>query len=365
MTDPLEQQMTANTVENTITDSLLLYLEEQSRTDKFSGSVLVAKDGKPIFNFSFGLANKERKMPNGVDTKFNLGSANKMFTGVATAQLVEAGKLDFQDTVGKHLPDYPNQTVREQVTIHNLLTHTSGLGSFIDTGRRAEFLAARTQLKNISDVLNLFKDKPLQYPIGELHYSSDGYEVLGAIIEATPGQNYYDYIRQHIYEVANMPNTDSYEIDPDNPRSDIAVGYTHRDPKTDRVVEGDRFDNLGLNLLKGTAGGSGYSTCPDLLNFTKSLLDHKLLSPKMTELVFTPKIKEGSKGNQTKYQGYGFQIFEIGGVTRVGHPGRFAGVNTRIDMYPKLGYTVIVLANYDPPAAFDAAEKVTELLTQK
>jgi len=365
MTDPLEQQITAEVTENKLIESFRIYLDEQANADRFSGCVLVAKDGEPVLKYSSGQANKKLGIPNGIDTKFNLGSANKMFTGVAIAQLVEAGKMEFQNPVGKYLPDYPSQTVREQVTIHHLLTHTSGLGSFIDTSRRAEFLAARAQLINISDVLKLFKDKPLQYPIGELHYSSDGYEVLGAIIEAVSGQDYYDYIRQHIYQVAGMPNTDSYEIDPNNPRSDVAVGYTHRDPKTDRMLEGERFDNFGLNLLKGTAGGSGYSTCPDLLNFTKALLEHKLLSPEMTELVIAPKVNEGTKGNQTKYQGYGFQIFEIDGIARVGHPGRFAGVNTRIDMYPKLGYTVIALSNYDPPAAFDVAEKATELITQK
>ncbi|MEK7164265.1 MAG: serine hydrolase domain-containing protein [Patescibacteria group bacterium] len=338
------------------------YLVIQSRDDKFSGSVLLAKDGKSIFEFSSGFANKERNISNGIDTKFNLGSANKMFTGVAIAQLVEAGKLGFQDFVGKYLPDYPKQVVREQVTIHHLLTHTSGLGSFIDIKFRDEFLAARSKLINITDVVNLFKNRPLSYPIGELHYSSDGYEVLGAIIESVSGKNYYEYVREHIYKIANMPDTDSYEIDPHNPRSDIAIGYTHRDPKTDRMLDDERFDNFGLNPFKGTASGSGYSTCPDLLNFTQALLTHKLLSPEMTELAITPKVKEGSKGNQTKYQGYGFQIFDIDGITRIGHPGRFAGVNTRIDMYPELGYTVIVLANYDPPAAFDVAEKATELI---
>jgi D-alanyl-D-alanine carboxypeptidase len=288
-----------------------------------------------------------------------------MFTGVAVAQLVEQGKLEFQDLVGKHLPDYPNQTVRERVTIHHLLTHTSGLGSFIDTGLRGDFLEAREKLKSIAAVLDLFKNRPLPYPVGELNYSSDGYEVLGAIIEAVSGQNYFDYIRDHIYQVADMPNTDSYDINPENPPIDVAVGYTNRDPKTDKIIEGERFDNFGLNLLKGTAGGSGYSTCPDLLNFAKALLEYKLLSPEMTELITSPKVNEGSKGNQTKYQGYGFQIFDIGGVIRIGHPGRFAGVNTRIDMYPKLGYTVIALANYDPPSAFDVAEKAQELIVQK
>ena len=78
----------------------------------------------------------------------------------------------------------------------------------------------------------------------------------------------------------------------------------------------------------------------------------------------SPKVEEGRKGNQIKYNGYGFQIFDIDGIKRIGHPGRFAGVNTRIDMYPSLGYTCIVLANLDPPSAFDIAEKASELILQ-
>lgn len=351
--------------ESELTDKLRLYLKEQTKTDRFSGATLVAKNGQPIFEYSSDFANIEKQIPNQIETKFNLGSANKMFTGVAIVQLVEKELLTFDDTVGKHLPDYPNSTVRKQVTIHHLLTHTSGLGSFIDLKFRNELLTARKNLRTISAVVDLFKNRPLPYPMGESHYSPDGYELLGAIIEATSGQNYYDYVREHIYQVANMPNTGSFEIDPENSRPDMAIGYTHRDPKTDRMLEGERFANFGLNSLKGTAGGAGYSTCYDLLNFTQAFLGHKLLSPEMTKLVITPKINLGSKGNQTKYQSYGFQIFDIGGVLRIGHPGRFAGVNTRIDMYPQLGYTVIVLANYDPPAAFNVAEKTTELITSK
>lgn len=347
-----------------ITDALLLYIKEQSRSDHFSGSVLMARHGIPILKFSSGFANREKSILNTMETKFNLGSANKMFTGVAVAQLVEAGIVGFHDPIGTYIPDYPNTMVRERVTIHHLLTHTSGLGSFIDIDRRYEFLAARKRLHTIGDIVNLFKNKPLPYPTGEFHYSADGYEVMGAIIEAVSGQNYYDYIREHIYKISNMANTDSYEIDPTCVGIDFAIGYTHRDPRTDSVLGGERIENFGSTLLKGTAGGGGYSTCLDLLSFTRALYDHKLLSPKMTEEVTTPKITIGRKGNQTKYQGYGFQIFDIDGVVRIGHPGRFAGVNTRIDMYPSLGYTVIVLSNYDPPSAFDIAEKASELITQ-
>lgn len=346
-------------------DILRRFVEERTRSDQFSGALLLSKGGRPIFEYASGLANREGGVLNTLKTKFNLGSANKMFTGVAIAQLIERKVLAFDIKVGQILPDYPNQAVREQVTVHHLLTHTSGLGSFIDIQFRSELLAARKNLTTVQSVIDLFKNRPLPFPVGELHYSSDGYELLGAIIETVSGLSYYNYVKRHIYEISNMPNTDSFEIDPENIRADIAVGYTYRDPLTDRPFLGKRVDNLGVNLFKGTAGGSGYSTCYDLFNFCQSLLGNKLISFEMTNLVLSPKINEGSKGNQTKYEGYGFQVFDIGGVKRVGHPGRFAGVNTRIDMYPDLGYTVIVLSNYDFPAAFDIAEKAGELIIGK
>jgi CubicO group peptidase (beta-lactamase class C family) len=151
-----------------------------------------------------------------------------------------------------------------------------------------------------------------------------------------------------------MGNTDSYEMDPQDPSNDIAIGYS--------LVGGKRVDNMDLNFLKGTAGGSGYSTCEDMLKFSQSLKANKLISAQMLETMLTPYVNEGSKGIQTKYQGYGFQVWDIGGVKRFGHPGRFTGVNARFDVFPDLDYTVVVLANYDPPAAFDIAEKAQDLI---
>lgn len=358
----MEEEIKMDQTENRIGGELRSFIELKAYSDEFAGAVVIARNGIPILEQAFGLANVEKEIPNSMETKFNLGSANKMFTAVAIAQLVERGLLNFEDPVGKLIPDYPNEVVKEQVTMHHLLTHTSGLGSFIDTKYRDEFLAVRSNLKTISDVVNLFKNRPLESPIGEHHYSSDGYELLGAIIEATSGQDYYDFIRENIYKVAGMSNTDCFEVDPNNPREDIAIGYTHRNPKTDQMEKGARFDNFGLNLLKGTAGGSGYSTCGDLLKFAQALEKGRLVSREMLDKMLTPFVNEGSKGNQTKYQGYGFQVWDIGGVIRYGHPGRFTGVNTRFDVFPDLGYTVIVLANYDPPSAFDIAEKATDII---
>lgn len=343
-------------------NELLNYIKQQSFVDLFSGTVLVAKDGDAILKYASGYANKEKQILNNINIKFNLGSANKMFTGISIAQLVEMGKLSFQDTVGKHIPNYPNKEVAEKVTIHQLLTHTSGLGHYLNE----KFMEKRTKLKTIDDFIVLFVDEPLLFEPGEkCSYSANGYTLLGKIIEVISGQTYYDYVRENIFLKAGMTNTDSYEIDPKDLKPDIAIGYTRRiDIKGNMRKDGDRIDNLWINLVKGEAGGGGYSTCPDLLNFSLSLTGNILLSPEMTKTILTPYVFEGTKNGQSKNEGYGFQIWDINGIRRIGHPGKFTGVNVRFDVYPDLGYTVIVLANYDPPAAFDIAEKAAEFITK-
>lgn len=340
---------------------LLDFIKQQSSSDLFSGAVLVAKQEKIILEYASGYANKEKKMLNAVNTKFNLGSANKMFTGLAVAQLAENGRLSFQDTVGKYLTNYPNKIVAEKVTINQLLTHTSGLGHYLNE----KFMTNRTKLKTIDDFIALFVDDPLLFKPGEKYnYSANGYTLLGKIIEVITQRSYFDYVRNNIFLKANMINTDSYEIDKDRLDPDIAIGYTRRiDIHGHMKKDGERTDNLWINLIKGEAGGGGYSTCPDLLNFSLSLIRNKLVSPEMMKIILTPYVFEGSKNGQSKNEGYGFQIWDINGHTRIGHPGRFAGVNTRFDIYPELGYTIIVLSNYDPPSAFDIAEKATELIT--
>ncbi len=111
-------------------DEFAAYVESEAAGDRFSGAVIIAKDGVPLFAAAFGKADRARGIAMTLDTPINLGSMNKMFTGVAIAKLVEQGKLSYHDPVGRHLPDHPNETVRDRVTIHQLLTHTSGLGSY-------------------------------------------------------------------------------------------------------------------------------------------------------------------------------------------------------------------------------------------
>src|SRR5438874_445286 len=197
------------------------YFDSLAGDNKLSGVLLVAKGGVTIASKAAGIANKGTGAAIDLNTKFNLGSMNKMFTAVAVAQLAQAGKLSFTDTVGKHLPDYPNKEVVEKVTIHQLLTHTSGMGMYWNE----KFMAQREKLTTVAAHLPLFVTDPLSFPPGEkFQYSNSGYMVLGAIIEKVSGEDYYSYVAEHIYKPAGMSDTGFYEPGKDIPN--LAIGYT-------------------------------------------------------------------------------------------------------------------------------------------
>jgi CubicO group peptidase (beta-lactamase class C family) len=301
---------------------------------------------------SAGIANKTTGAPNRLDTKFNLGSLNKMFTAVAIAQLAEAGRLKFDDTIGKHLPDYPNRDVAEKVTIHQLLTHTSGLGNYsVET-----FKAQREKLTTVAAYLPLFVSEPLVSAPGEkFQYSNAGYLVLGAIIEKISGQDYYSYVREHIYKTAGMTNTGFYEPGKEIPN--LAIGYTRMGPDGkpgDAVKENtDRLE------VRGGPAGGGYSTVEDLLKFQVALSSFKLLNREFTGIVTTGKVEAGGPIGKYAY-GFGDKIFE--GKHIVGHNGGWPGVAANFEMFPELGYTAIVLMNTDPPGMMPVIMRLRQLI---
>ena len=160
-------------------------------------------------------------IPNRLDTKFNLGSMNKMFTAVCIAQLVEQGKLAYDDKIDKYLSDYPNSDAARKVTIHHLLTHTSGLGDFFNDKWRAK----QFRVKKVREYFPFFAEEKLKFePGSKWSYSNAGFMVLGAIVEQVAGQDYFEYVREHVYKPAGMVNTDAFELDHDVPN--LAIGYT-------------------------------------------------------------------------------------------------------------------------------------------
>jgi CubicO group peptidase (beta-lactamase class C family) len=323
-------------------------LDEESKADRFSGAALLARNGKPVFSQAYGLADREKKTPNQLKTRFRLGSMNKMFTAVATLQLVQAGKLDLKTPFGKYLTDYPNQDVASKVTIEQLLTHTGGTGDIFGP----EFEKHRLELKTLQDYVTLYgKRGPDFEPGSQWRYSNYGFLLLGVLIEKVSGQSYYDYVRDHIFKPAGMTSTDSEPED--QAVSDRSVGYT-------------KFGGNGLQRntdtlpYRGTSAGGGYSTVEDLSRFATALQTKKLLNAQYTELLTTGKVDTG----RGKYA-FGFQDEVINGTRCFGHGGGAPGMNGELKICPASGYVLVVLANLDPPAASRIADFVTNRLPAK
>jgi len=316
-------------------------LQGLAAEDRFSGAVLVAQNEEILLLEAYGLADRLQGIPNQVDTKFNLGSMNKMCTAVAILQLMESGLLSLDDTIIQHLPDYPNDHVAAQVTLHHLLTHTSGLGDVFT----ATFAEDIQRYRSNIDYLPLFVDEPLQFQPGEQFlYSNAGFVVLGLIIERVSGQSYEDYIREHIFDPSDMLNTGAFDLDANTPG--LAIGYTTQDFYGNET--GVLADNTPIIPIKGFAAGGGYSTVEDLLRFRQALLNFELLSPETTELLLMGKVvvRENSR------YAYGFTDRMVAGQRVVGHTGGAPGICSFLYIYPDTGYTVVVLSNSDAGCVF-------------
>jgi len=311
--------------------------------------VLVAKNGKPIYSAAYGLADREKKIPNTLNTKFRIGSMNKMLTATAVLQLNQAGKLQLTDPLGKYLTDYPNKDVATKVTIEQLLSHTGGTGDFFGP----EFDKHRLELKTLQDYVKLYGQRGPEYSPGtRWEYSNYGFLLLGLVVEKASGQDYYQYVRDHIYKPAAMTGSDS--LPEDQTVADRSIGYTKFGGGTSWKPNNDTLP------YRGTSAGGGYSTVGDLLAFANAVQNHKLLDAAHTSLLTTGHV-DVAPGE--KYA-YGFMDSTEGGVRSLGHGGGAPGMNGELRIYPQSRYTVVVLANEDPPAASRIAGFVGNRLPQ-
>lgn len=326
-------------------------------TDQYSGVVLVAKNGHILFHQAYGLADQARRLPNRTNTRFNLGSLNKMFTSVAIAQLVQAGKLSFRDTLANVLPNYPNRATARKITIHQLLTHTAGLGDIF----KREYFQNPAQYRTLASYLPLFANDSLGFRPGEgWAYSNAGFLVLGLIIEKVSGQTYFDYVREHIFKPAGMSGAHSFERDAAG--SNRAIGY-QRPPVFDPLHVQPRQPNTQTLAGEGSSAGGGYSTATDLLHFSHALQQHKLLNADLTAAVTSGKVAT-DRGAGVQY-GYGFFDTALAGRHVVGHGGGAPGLNADLKMCWPRGYTVIVLSNYDAPAATRLSQQIMDFLLRQ
>ena len=317
-------------------------LEREVAAGRFAGAVLVARDGRSLFEGAYGQADRARNVANTLDTRFRIGSMNKMFTAVAILQLAQQGKLRLDAPIGTYLTDYPNKDVASKVTVHHLLTHTGGTGDIFGP----QFEANRQSLRTLEDYVTLYGERGLEFePGARWDYSNYGYILLGRIVERVSGASYYDYVQRHVFAPAGMTATGSEPED--SAVAGRSVGYT-------RFRGGEAAPNTETLPWRGTSAGGGYSTVRDLARFAAALRAHRLLDATHTELLLTGKVDAGGG----RY-GYGFSESSESGVRLVGHGGGAPGMNGELLFDPRSGTVIAVLANLDPPAASRIADFVS------
>ncbi len=296
-----------------------------------SGSVLVAKGPDVLLTRAAGEADKADHVPNRLDTKFNLGSMNKMFTATAAARLIEQGQLAFDDPIGKYVDEtWLPKDVTGQITVRQLMTHTSGLGSYFN---ETYFRSSRALFRKLDDYKPLVQgEKPAFTPGEQFRYSNTGMFLLGVVIEKVTGEDYFDHIRRVIAAPAGMADTDCYEMD--CPVENLAIGYS-----PDWTGPCGWRNNLYSHVLKGGPAGGGFSTAVDLHRFALAMLADKYVSRAMRDTLWTD-----YKGS---YYGYGYTVAAGPGGRVVGHTGGFDGINSQLDIYVDSGYIVAVMSNVD------------------
>ncbi|MBV1774587.1 beta-lactamase family protein [Burkholderiaceae bacterium DAT-1] len=315
---------------------------------EFSGCITVSNGKEAVYNACRGLADRNQGTPVGQQTRFHIGSMNKMFTAVAIAQLVEAGKLSWHASVADVLPDYPDQATARKMTVWQLLHHTAGLGDYFVP----EFFAHREQFVNPADYLPLIaKQTRVGEPGEQWIYSNAGYILLGRIIERLTDQSYFDYIQAHIFAPAGM-SASGYDSQEDI-TPDLAVGYFHETPFSTSWKA-----NWMTLPFKGSPAGGGYSNNADLLRFAAALKHGKLIQSHTLTQMFDNQVPAGPGGYAA-----GFGDREHAGRHIRGHAGGAPGMTANLAMVWGTGLSVAITSNQgDDQETMILAERIADVL---
>ena len=314
---------------------------------EFSGVVLMARDGRVLFEKAYGLANRELTVPNKLETKFRLGSVTKQFTAMAVMILAERGKVRLTDPICEYVENCPKAWTA--ITVRHLLTHTSGIPSFTDFLDNDQY--ERLPMTPLATIAR-FRDKQLDFAPGErFTYSNSGYLLLGYIIERVSGEKYEDFLRKNIYEPLGMLDS-GY----DHPRvvlKDRASGYA----KENGLMVNARYMEMDTPF----GGGSMYSTVGDLLRWDQALYTEKLVSEKSLTQIFAATEVPYPKGWWSRHKyGFGWFLTNWFGRNLIWHEGGPHGFASAILRYPEDRTVVVVLENmeeFEPGEYWDINEE--------
>ncbi len=313
--------------------------------------MLVAQNGKILFDRAYGLAAVAHRTPFSAETKSRIGSITKQFTAAAIRKLQEEGKLSVEDKLSKYFPDFPRG---DEVTLRHLLTHTSGIHSYTELPGFMEKVTAPVQGE---DLIKMFKDAPFDFEPGKKwHYDNSGYFLLGRIIEKVSGQSYAEFLSRNFFGPLHMKSTGVY-------RSDVsldheAVGYS--------FAGDDTFTNA-LNWDMSWAGGAGalYSTVADLFRWNEGIFGGKVLPEASLQAAWTPvRTEENAEDSSGNGYGYGWFISRFRGEREISHGGGLNGFSSFLMRLPRERFTVVMLANAQPGGPHAELAGLAHLITQ-
>jgi CubicO group peptidase (beta-lactamase class C family) len=329
------------------------FVAASAAADQFSGSLLLTHRGRTVLARSHGMADRQRAVHNGPDTRFGLASVTKLFTAVAIAKLVAQGKVRYQERLGTYLDGFPDPIAG--VTVHHLLTHTSGLGDYHGMPGFWEAAATWTTPDGVmAGITEFITRSPVAFPAGaRWTYSNSGFHLLGEIVAKVSGVSYYEYVRRDVFGPAGMSGADF--ITTTHWRSDRRFAHPyHRDE------QGQWVDAIGEFPYVGSPAGDAFTTCADLARFARHLYRDRFLEPGYTKLVLsgklpmpwqapppgqTPPSQTGTPA-QAIYQCYGPIGTLAGGQWNFGHGGgNSSGMSTAVEFYPETDWVLVVLSN--------------------
>ena len=363
-------------------------IASQAQEQDFSGIITVAwKDGS--LSHVRGQVSSGTSPPIKVGSQFNMGSAGKMFTAVAIGELLDSGKITLDEPIGKYVTGLTPQTSR--VTVKQLLNHSSGLGNYFAPENLPTLMKAKT-LDDLKPLVS--KETPAFEPGTRFSYSDSGFLILGLLIQRVSGQSYGDYIRDHIFALAQMRDTiltpavvpvraqgmtrmpsPLAMLSRGAPPTGINTGQQPQEPPVgprmllrpgEGMPQGPMRPAEEATLLGSPAGGA-YSTAGDMANFFAALLRGDLIRQDTLKLMTSPQgvAEQPAAGSSRRGYGLGFGVGEFQGHHWFGHNGGAPGVNVETFVFPDDQLTLVVLSNRDPPAASPLFQKVRAAIFEK
>jgi CubicO group peptidase (beta-lactamase class C family) len=349
---PRRAHLQAITREPPMTDltELTRYFQDLESQDTYAGVVLITRGDAEICSGAYGYASRAWKVRNTLDTRFDTASITKLFTAVATLQMIDREQISFDTRVIPFLK-LNGTAISENVTVFHLLTHSSGIGDDADEEAGESYEEVWRTRPNYSvteaaEFLPQFIHKPSNFPPGQgCRYCNCGFVLLGLLIEQVSGMSYRDYVRQHVFARAGMARSDFLRMD--RVHEDLAEGCDPLRDEAGNIVGWKR--NIYSYPPIGSPDGGAHVTARDLDRFLRSVKAGELLSPDLTARFFTPQVVHRAIANGTERFGFGieFHVDEAGQVVSCQKDGLNAGVSGIIRHYPRLDVNVVLLSNLE------------------